>query len=88
MPKLIKTKPKYRCDFCRYTATLRTISKHENLCWLNPDRMCPRCKNTGLVSDEIAGVANCPYCEKYTTKEQWEEGYDKAKDALAEMKGE
>lgn len=71
--KPIRTRPKFRCDFCRYTATAPSVENHEKICWLNPNRFCPLCKNTGqtIVVDHL--TEPCYYCSKFTTKEQWEQ---------------
>lgn len=79
MPTLMKTKPKYRCQFCRYAATLPSVEKHEKICWRNPDRFCPNCKNTGqqyLIGGDGDPMYTepCIYCSKNTTREQWENG--------------
>lgn len=76
--RLINTRPVYRCDFCRFRATAPTVEKHEKICWLNPNRFCPLCKNKGYIEDVIdEGLIHkepCHYCSKFTTKEQWEAG--------------
>lgn len=78
--KPIRTRPKFRCDFCRYSATAPAVEKHEKICWLNPNRYCQMCQNRGYyfdVYDTVDGATApkipCPYCSKFTTKEQWEE---------------
>lgn len=72
----IKTKPRFRCGFCRFTATAPTVEKHEKICWLNPNRLCPLCQNKGYTIDVIdEGLTHkepCYYCSKFTTKQQWE----------------
>lgn len=43
----VKMRQRYRCDFCRYTATRASVEKHEKICWQNPDRHCPNCDGKG-----------------------------------------
>jgi hypothetical protein len=70
----VKSKPRFKCDFCRRVATEAAIARHEPLCYKNPDRFCPTCKNTGTLSEDYgsAGSAEypCPYC-KPSINEQW-----------------
>ncbi len=74
--KLIKTKPKYRCDFCRHSAGIVGMTTHEKICWKNPNRYCEFCKNKGtyveihgdLIEEGDGGLSEtlpCGYCSKY-----------------------
>ena len=74
--RLVKTRPKYRCGFCRFTATEKTVVKHEGFCFRNPNRFCDWCKNKGftvechgdLVEDGDCGLSEeypCPFCSKF-----------------------
>ena len=66
--RLVKTRPRFKCDFCNFKATEPTVEKHERICWKNPDRYCNFCKNTGYT-DEGDGVwqelVPCYYCSQY-----------------------
>lgn len=72
----VKTKPRFKCDFCRFTATEPTVKKHEPRCWGNPDRYCDYCNNKGhitvvhgdLVEEGDCGLSQdipCPYCSQF-----------------------
>lgn len=72
--KLVKSKPKYKCDFCRRQSTKNAMEKHEKRCYLNPNRFCDACENTGIATVERAyppyyGVeyeeVECTFCKKY-----------------------
>ncbi|HXE63169.1 MAG TPA: hypothetical protein VN519_06485 [Bryobacteraceae bacterium] len=45
----VKTKPRFRCDFCKRTGTKWTITLHEQRCFKNPNRFCDACGNTGKI---------------------------------------
>lgn len=68
--KLIKTRPRFRCDFCSHIAGLKYMTHHEKICWKNPDRFCDNCNNTGeqwVVGDGInepAYFEPCFYCRQ------------------------
>ena len=47
--KLVKTYPKYKCDFCKKKAVEYAMKKHEITCYYNPNRVCRDCNNTGKV---------------------------------------
>lgn len=65
---LVKTKPRYRCDFCRTIRTKEAMVAHEQRCWRNPDRFCVFCENTGLDDQYLLGQLPivqkdlCRYC--------------------------
>lgn len=65
MPTLIKTRPRYRCEFCRHIATTPAIERHERICWKNPNRYCDLCENTGNIHEE-GHTFPCPYCGQKT----------------------
>lgn len=50
--KEIKTYPRYKCDFCKKKAVLYAMTRHEKQCYLNKDRYCNTCKNTGTAETE------------------------------------
>lgn len=75
----IKTKPRFRCDFCRFRATRHTVEIHEGRCYKNPNRFCDYCNNKGytvechgdLIEEGDCGLSEnivCPYCEKFKKK--------------------
>lgn len=68
MVKPVKTRPRFRCDHCRKTGVAESIARHEQICWKNPDRLCPTCNNTGEVSEYIEGAGTkidpCPFCSQ------------------------
>jgi hypothetical protein len=65
----VKTKPRFRCEYCRFTATEPTVVKHEKICWRNPNRYCESCKNKGYYYEEYdEGLGEnipCYYCSQY-----------------------
>lgn len=80
--RLIKSKPRYKCDFCQHTSTESAMKAHEKRCWKNPDRYCDLCKNKGSYEVDIGfpynnPIEKCWYCEKYDksiaqgNEEQW-----------------
>lgn len=65
----VQSRPRYRCDYCRYVATESAVARHEKICWKNPDRICPACSNTGFYDG--GGTPEygyeqipCHYCTK------------------------
>jgi len=63
--KLVKTRTRYRCDFCARTSTRAAMEAHERMCWRNPDRHCPSCNNTGFYPRESWEPEEpCYYCSK------------------------
>ena len=63
--RLIKTLPRYHCDFCSRTSTREAMVRHERICWGNPDRVCPSCKGKGVYEEDFgAGVYKepCYFC--------------------------
>lgn len=70
--KLVKTKPKFRCDFCKHTSTKKRMEWHEKMCFRNPDRYCDYCDNRGHTLDTDAEYGEvttreipCPHCVKF-----------------------
>lgn len=74
--KPVKTRPKFKCDYCRHMSGLKAMEKHEGICFLNPNRWCDFCKNKGeytevygdLIEDGDSGLSQtlpCPYCSKF-----------------------
>lgn len=64
--KLVKSKPRYRCDYCKKVAGEVQITNHEKICYKNPDRFCELCQNRKRlyeVEEDRVGIP-CPYCEK------------------------
>lgn len=59
--RAVKSKPRFHCDFCSRVSTEEAMAKHERICWRNPNRYCPTCKNTDRVVDEF-GSFPCPFC--------------------------
>jgi hypothetical protein len=60
--RAIKTRPRFHCDFCSHTSTEAAMTAHERICWLNPNRYCSSCKNTGWWDEGEP----CWYCNKLT----------------------
>lgn len=59
---------KYKCDFCKKRGVRWSIEKHEKICFRNPNRFCPDCENTGMVTvcyDGGCGEQPCHYCSKF-----------------------
>ena len=57
----IKTRPRWRCDFCHYTSSsVPGMELHERRCWRNPARVCDNCDGTGFVNDEP-----CYFCKQF-----------------------
>lgn len=64
--KLVKQRPKYRCDFCRHTSTKEAMEVHERRCWKNPNRFCDACDNTGeMLIDGYRGYQECWACKQF-----------------------
>lgn len=72
--RLVKSQPKYKCDFCNRRSTKSAMERHEKRCYLNPDRVCDACDNTGIAIVEHAeapeyGVTyvevECTFCKKF-----------------------
>lgn len=73
MPIPVKTLPRFKCVHCQsYRATLPAVEKHEGICWQNPNRFCPACENTGVITFQLEGAGGhygeasepCHYCLK------------------------
>lgn len=67
--RVVKQRPKYRCDFCRHTATKDAMERHERLCWKNPNRWCDTCGNTGRATVEydygMKEAVECWFCKQF-----------------------
>jgi hypothetical protein len=58
------------------TGTRAKVAKHEKRCYMNPNRVCDACGNTGIVMEDVDGPDNtyttipqpCPYCSKFDPK--------------------
>ena len=72
--KLIKSRPRYRCDFCLRTATKPYMEAHEKICWKNPNRFCELCENKGYYYEDygVEGASaikeECIYCSKFNSE--------------------
>jgi len=67
--RLIKTRPRYHCDFCSHTSTKAAMEAHESICWKNPNRHCPSCNDTGFYREDYGGGYQdepCYWCKKLT----------------------
>lgn len=82
--RLVKTRPRYRCDYCRRVSTEEAMKRHERICWLNPNRTCDICGGKGrytevygdLVYEGDCGLSqevDCYFCSQFQTREQWEQ---------------
>ena len=64
----VKTRPRFRCDFCRYAATRAAVERHEQICWMNPDRHCLNCDGRGYHEESYDLGASlqvpCYFCSK------------------------
>jgi len=74
--KEVKTQKRYKCDFCKRRGIKRSIEHHEQICFRNPNRLCPMCKNKGywiechgdLIEDGDCGLnerIECEMCAKF-----------------------
>lgn len=61
---------RFRCDYCRKTGGARSITRHERVCYKNPNRFCPLCENdkngiwvAGDGRTEPAYYMPCDACE-------------------------
>ncbi len=73
--KQVKVMPRFKCDFCNRRSTKAPMERHEKVCFRNPDRFCPECKNTGIVErdegfDIYTNIVKepCYYCSKFDPK--------------------
>lgn len=46
--KLVNSKPKYKCDFCKAKKIERAMIRHERICYFNPSRVCETCDGEGV----------------------------------------
>ena len=63
----VKQRPRFHCDFCSHTSTLVAMVAHERICWLNPNRHCPSCDDTGFIREDYGGGymdEPCYWCSK------------------------
>jgi hypothetical protein len=66
----IKTRQRYKCDFCKKVGVKSSIEKHEKKCYRNPDRYCDECGNKGFTVEYPSGEAtDCYACKKYDREE-------------------
>ena len=76
--RLIKTRPRFHCDFCSHTATEEAMRRHEPICWKNPNRHCPSCDDKGVYPGEDLGDGlylpgePCYYCRQRHDEKFWE----------------
>jgi hypothetical protein len=67
--KLIKSKPRYRCDFCKHTSMEAAMKRHEVICFRNPDRYCELCGNKGeyteVYDEGLSQTIPCYYYSKF-----------------------
>lgn len=70
--KLVKTMPRYKCDFCKKKLTKAAMIIHEKICYRNPDRLCDYCDNKGFITEHydngMTQEINCPYCSTFDKK--------------------
>lgn len=64
--RLVNSRPRYHCDYCRKILTKDAMERHEIICWKNPNRFCASCNNTGFYPGEEVGLANypCYFCSQ------------------------
>ena len=63
--RLVKSRLKYKCDFCSRTSMKKSMERHEKICWKNPNRYCELCRNKGYVIEDFDVEIPCIYCSKY-----------------------
>lgn len=76
--KAVKTIQRYQCDFCKKRSVKHVIELHEKRCYMNPNRFCDKCNNTGKYMQEmdtpygtIADIETaCPYCTKFNKQQK------------------
>ena len=65
--KLVKSKPRFKCDFCRRVSGKVAMENHEKICYKNPNRFCENCKNKGetyeYYDEGLYQTSPCPYCK-------------------------
>lgn len=67
--KLVKSLPKYKCDFCKRRSVKSAMERHEKICFRNPDRYCELCKNTGYTGNDYdEPKVPCYYCKGFNKK--------------------
>lgn len=71
----VKTKPRYKCDYCKKRAVKWIMEAHEKTCFRNPNRVCYLCNNTGVTEGDN-GLYTCEIpcyeCAKFS-KEMFDE---------------
>jgi len=89
--KLVTTRQKYKCDFCKKRGIRSAIEKHERRCFRNPDRFCDNCENKGFIVedyDNIPGALRaevpCHYCAQRDLEKEKE--IDKYYESIAPEK--
>lgn len=80
--KIVKTLQKYKCDFCKKRSIKSAMERHEKVCFRNPNRFCPECKNTGEVEvvlvEHYTSVEPCRFCSQFNPQTLQEiEAYEK-----------
>lgn len=40
------------------------MKRHEKICWLNPNRYCESCNNTGIYKDDWYEEEPCFFCKQ------------------------
>lgn len=67
--RLVKTKSRYRCDFCNRVSTQTPMKRHEVICWRNPNRHCDTCNDRGFTfedyGDGIGQDIPCHFCSQF-----------------------
>jgi hypothetical protein len=81
MMKPVKTKPRFRCDFCRRVSTEQAMIKTRAHLFPESEsavRLLPIAATTRRTAARVDGAIPiqipCPYCSKFQTREQWEQG--------------
>lgn len=62
--RLVKARPRYRCDYCSHTSTKDAMERHEQICWRNPNRHCESCNDTGIYVVTEGHTEPCYYCRR------------------------
>ena len=85
----IRMQQRYKCDFCYdFTGIKWRVERHEKSCYMNPNRVCFACNNTGTIKDNYEYNGNewtyydttCPFCEIYNSPETKEKRERKIKE--------
>lgn len=57
--KEVRTRPRFRCDFCKKITGHHAMLRHERICYYNPNRQCERCFGEGRYWQSTGNPA-CP----------------------------